>query len=63
MARSKKVEIWMKVGNREQVFLETCRDMKSAEFRVECYENWDRREKQDGYKVPDVSYILKRKEV
>ena len=62
MARSKKVEIWMQVGNCEQVFLETCRDMKSAELRVERYEHQDRRERQDGYKVPDVFYILKRKE-
>ena len=61
MARSKKVEIWMQVGNYEPVFLEECRDMKSAILRVERYEHQDKMERGCGYKVPDNFYILKRK--
>ena len=61
MARSKKVEIWMQVGNGEQKFLETCRDMDSAILKVERYQHEDQRERQDGYKVPDIIYIMKRK--
>lgn len=62
MARSKKVEIWMQVGDHNPILLEVCRDMDSAVLKVERYEHEDEMEKQNGYKVPDTFYILKRKE-
>ena len=62
MVRSKKVEIWMQVVDHNPILLEVCRDMDSAVLKVERYEHEDEMEKQNGYNVPDVFYILKRKE-
>ena len=63
MRKSKKVEIWMKVGEHTPVMLEVCRNMEVAMMRVERYQHQDRREMEDGYGFPNGIPVYELKEV
>ena len=53
-----KINIYMKVEDREPVFLETCRNEESAQLTVKHYEHEDRRDRLEGYNVPHTVYFM-----
>ena len=63
MRKSKKVEIWMKVGEYAPVMLEVCRNIVIATIRIERYQHQDKREMEDGYKFPHGIPAYELKEV
>lgn len=60
MARTKKVEIWSKVGEYPSRYLETVKNQESAEALVRMYERQDRYERDvEGYTNPLPSYEIR----